>query len=350
MASLYPMKRSPFWWVAFTDPKTGKRTCKSTGFRRDDPLEHKKARAVEAELTAREFNRATHHSSEKWEGWVLPFLKRHCKSPRTLCRYELAWSWISIYLKEKRIFMPKDMTYQDAIDYVKWRTSYKKRGGRTVKHNTALNDMKVFRIIMGQAIRLGYCTTNPCNRLGVAKEETKEKPELTDDDITTIREALKKRDEQEPWMRISFEIALHTGCRQSETQIAMKNIDFNRNTITFASPKGGKSRAFSVPLPEAIKPMLLKLKNAGAEFTLDKPPRMLGKHWWQFFKNDVKRPDLCFHCTRVSFVTRLARASVPLSAAMRLVNHSSTLIHAIYQRLGVDDVRDWAAKIAIPAA
>ncbi len=347
MASLYRRDRSPFWWVEFIDDKTNKRTCKSTGYRRDDPSDHKKARALQAELTSREFNKTTHHSSERWESWVLPFLKRHCKSPRTLGRYELAWSWISIYLTEKRIFMPRDMNYQDALGYLKWRTTYKKRGGRTVKHNTALNDMKVLRIIMGQAIRLGYCTTNPCNRLGVAKEETKEKPELTDTDITEIRAALKTR---ERWMQISFEIALHTGCRQSETQIAFKDVDFSRKTITFMTPKGGKARAFSVPLPAAIEPMLLELQNSGAKVTLDNPPRMLGKHWWEFFKNDLKRPDLCFHCTRVTFVTRHARAGTPLSVAMRLVNHSSTLVHSIYQRLGVDDVRQWSDRIAIPAA
>ena len=347
MASLYPRDRSPFWWVEYIDQKTGKRTCKSTGYRRDDPSEHKKARALQAELTSREFSKTTHHSGEKWEAWVLPFLKRHCKSPKTLSRYELAWSWVSIYLTERRLLMPKDVTYQDALGYLKWRTSYRKRGGRTVKRNTALNDMKVLRIIMGQAIRLGYCSTNPCNRLGVAKEETKEKPELTDDDIKQIRDALKSR---ERWMQISFEIALNTGCRQSDTQIALKDIDFTRKTIAFIKPKGGRSRAFSVPLPPAIEPMLLELKISGATFTLDDPPRMLGKHWWQFFKNDLKRPDLCFHCTRVTFVTRLARAGVPLAAAMRLVNHSSTLVHAIYQRLGVDDVRQWSSLVAIPPA
>jgi site-specific recombinase XerD len=345
MASLYARDRSPYWWVEFIDQKSGKRTCKSTGFRRDDPFDHKKARALEAELAAKEFNKKIHHGSEQWDAWVSTFLKRHCKSPKTLSRYELAWSWISIYLKERRILMPIDLTYQDALGYLKWRTSYRKRGGRTVKQNTALNDMKVLRIIMGQAIRLGYCVVNPCNRLGVAKEETKEKPELTDADIQLIRVALIKR---ERWMQISFEIALHTGCRQSETQIALTEVDFTRKTITFASPKGGRSRAFSVPLPSAIEPMLLELKNAGAKNTLNNPPRMLSKHWWQFFKADLNRPDLCFHCTRVTFVTRLARAGVPLSAAMRLVNHSSTLVHAIYQRLGVDDVRHWGSLIAIP--
>jgi Phage integrase family len=347
MASLVKRKNSQYWYVKFIDPKTGKRDFKSTKFRRNDPTETRQARALEAELAAREHEKAIHSQVERWEDWVLPFLKRHCSSPRTLERYILAWSWVSMYLRERRIHIPSELTYQDALGYLKWRTEYRKRGGRTVKLNTALNDIKVLRIIMRQAVRLEYAKNNPCDRLGVAKEETKEKPELTDQEIIDIRAALKDRDR---WMQISFEIAIHTGCRQSETQIALRDVDFKRKTITFASPKGGRARAFTVPLPTALEPLLASLRDAGAKHTLDNPPRMLGKEWWCFFKNTLKRPDLCYHCTRVTFITRLARAGVPLAAAMRLVNHASTLVHRIYQRLGVDDVRQWESAIAIPTA
>ena len=70
VASLYHRTRSPFWWVRVFDAKTGKWAGKSTGFRRDDPSEHKKARAVEAELTAREFNRAN-RCVAGWKGLKL---------------------------------------------------------------------------------------------------------------------------------------------------------------------------------------------------------------------------------------------------------------------------------------
>ena len=38
------------------------------------------------------------------------------------------------------------------------------------------------------------------------------------------------------------------------------------------------------------------------------------------------------------------RAGVPREAAMRLVNHSSELIHQIYQRERVDDVAQWRGR------
>jgi hypothetical protein len=96
--------------------------------------------------------------------------------------------------------------------------------------------------------------------------------------------------------------------------------------------------------------MFIEMKEREDKFTLQGVPKMQGKAWWEFFKEQMKRPDLCYHCTRVTFVTRHARAGTPLAVAMRLVNHSSTLVHRIYQRLGVDDVRQWQNQLAIPKA
>jgi len=143
MASKVDRKDSAFWWVKSVDPATGKRVFKSSGFRKDDPTDCKRADALVAELHSRELHKKTHNAEEQWESWVQPFLKRFCKMPRTYERYMGAWGWLGMYLRERRLLMPSDFTYQDALGYLKWRTSYKKRRGRTVGINTALNDMKV---------------------------------------------------------------------------------------------------------------------------------------------------------------------------------------------------------------
>ena len=46
---------------------------------------------------------------------------------------------------------------------------------------------------------------------------------------------------------------------------------------------------------------------------------------------------------------RLRRAGVPREAAMRLVNHSSELIHQIYQREKVEDVAQWRDAVQFPS-
>jgi integrase len=146
-----------------------------------------------------------------------------------------------------------------------------------------------------------YAKANPCVKLGLRRDKAKEKPSLTDKDITDIRAALKKRP---AWMKVSFEIALYTGCRQSETQIAFTDIDFKRRTIRFREPKGGGEKTYVVELPKELIPTLLPLKKVGQAHTLKGVPNPLGHVWWEFFSRTMKRPDLCFHCTRVNFVTR----------------------------------------------
>lgn len=59
-------------------------------------------------------------------------------------------------------------------------------------------------------------------------------------------------------------------------------------------------------------------------------------------------PHLCFHCTRVTVITKMARAGVPMAVAMAYVLHSSSLVHKIYQRLGIADLGSAVAAISSP--
>ncbi|MGA2177444.1 MAG: hypothetical protein ABSH38_20925 [Verrucomicrobiota bacterium] len=80
----------------------------------------------------------------------------------------------------------------------------------------------------------------------------------------------------------------------------------------------------------------------------EKPSKM----WWRFFKqnDELNLPHLTFHCTRVTFITRGAKQSVPQSQMMKLVNHASEEIHRVYQRLVVAGVRKELNAIKFPTA
>lgn len=138
-------------------------------------------------------------------------------------------------------------------------------------------------------------------------------------------------------MRDSFLIALHTGCRLRETIIPMNCIDLKAGTITFPAPKGGEDKAFSVPMPNALRPMFERMKTDGRKVTLEMPFQPSRK--WSHLFHMIGLDHLCFHCLRVTKVTRLRREGVPREVAMRLVNHSSELIHMLYDRHRVDDLR-----------
>ncbi len=343
MASLYRKNRSPFWWIQYTDAQ-GERRNKSTGLRADDPNETIKARALRATLEAKELNHtAGEVTGGGWDTWTPQYLERHCQTARTLERYRGNWKWLALWLQTKRIHSPSAITYRKALEYIEWRTTFKKKSGKTVGRNTAIMELKLLAMIMGEAVRLGYADANPLVSLKLRRDKSAKKPELTNGEIKGLREALKKEPE---WMQIAFEIALHTGCRLRETRIPMDCIDFAEDKITFPSPKGGEDRAFSIPMPSALRSLLKSLHESGSDFTLDFPFQP-SRRWQQFFIK-IGKPHLCFHCLRVTYVNRLRRAGVPREAAMRLVNHSSELIHQIYQREKVDDVAQWRDAVEFP--
>jgi integrase len=344
MASIYRKKKSPFWFIQFVDDG-GIRRNKSTPYRTDSPSDTVKARALRAKMETNELTRSGGALDEGgWEKWVLPFLERHCESPRTHERYLDAWKWLAFWLQAKRYASPRAITYRNALEYIDWRTTYKKKTGKTAGKNTAIFELKTFAMIMGEAVRLGHTEANSLASLKLKRDKAAKKPELTDKEVTEIREKLK--DEPE-WMQVAFDISLHTGCRLRETRIPLNCIDLVENKITFGTPKGGEDRAFSVPMPTALRPLFERIVKTKQQFTLEFPFQP-SRRWQQFFIK-IKKPHLTFHCLRVTYVNRLRRAGVPREAAMRLVNHSSELIHQIYQRERVEDVAQWRDAVKFPA-
>lgn len=198
---------------------------------------------------------------------------------------------------------------------------------------------------MGEAVRMGHADANPLVSVKIRRDRPRKKPELTDTEIIEIQEALK--DEPE-WMQMSFAIALNTGCRLRETRIPLSCLEFRENKIMFPSPKGGEDRAFSIPMPTVLKPLLERLKAEKQSYTLEFPFQP-SRRWPQFFIK-IKKTHLCFHCLRVTYVNRLRRAGVPREVAIRLVNHASQLVHQIYQREKVEDVMQWRDTVKFPKA
>lgn len=149
-----------------------------------------------------------------------------------------------------------------------WRTTFKKCTGKVVGRNTAIVELKMLSLVMGEAVRLGHADVNPLVSLKIRKSKAAKKPELTDSEISEIHAALKTEPE---WMQIGFEISLHTGCRLREVRIPLSCVDFVENKITLPSPKGGEVKAFSILMPSALKPLFEKLKGERRAFTLDFP-------------------------------------------------------------------------------
>ena len=336
-AYLYPKKNSPFWYIQYTD-SAGKKHDKSTGLRTDDPNETNQAKQMRAELEAESYKKGM-AAAGSWD-WVDKWLERHCKTALTLERYQAMWKWLGMWLQFQRIHSPRQLSYKKGISYLDWRVKTKKKSGKSAGRNTAIFELKLLSQIMDEAVRMEEADANPLASLDVHKDEAKEKPEITEAELQAILLAL---DKEPTWMQLAFKIALLTGCRLSETRLHVSNINLAQNKITFGTPKGGKKRAFSIPMPTELRPLLTPLKKTRKEWIFDLPFQP-SRRWQQFFIK-MKLPHLTFHCTRVTFITRMHRKGIKPEIVMRLVNHASELIHRIYKREKVEDLLPYKDEI-----
>jgi hypothetical protein len=350
--SVYARRDRPTWYVAYTCPIRSKRVCEATAFRIDEPGSKLKAYAYAREKSLSGVAHGQQRDDSRWENWVEPWLRmRFAIKLTTLTGYLGAWKFLSFWLRENKVPTPRALLYQHAIAFVNWRQSQTKRSGKTVGRNTALHNCRVMSRIMREAVRRGYTNGNPWFRLeeDIPEAPVGEKPEFTDEHVARVRAELARKTKRGParpeWMSIAFEIALLQGCRLRETQIPFDRIDLERNVIIFHT-KGDKIHPVAIH-PE-LRPLLVRLKAEGRKVTCTLP--FLASRSFSRMLRRIGLPHV-FHCTRVTGVTRAARAGVSEQQAMAYFGHSGWAVHRIYQRLTpADGSRCHAALTFSPAA
>lgn len=344
-ASVVKRKQSPFWSIIYSDAVAGRRLMKVTNHRVDSPMGRRKALDEANELGKVAAAHAGVITSERWENWVDACLRvRYRSSPKTLTRALGAWSQWAEFLGDRKILVPRGLDYNAVMGFVAWRTGQRKRNGDPVSNNTAICDVRICSVVMQEAMRRGFVGSNPCARPGLSVDLAEEKPEITPVEEAKIRAQLPGFVAQDlktyGYMPVCFEIAIHQGCRLRETEIPFNRIDFQRGTVTLHT-KGGKR--FATLLHPKLRPILEAVRASGRVVTCV-VPMLASKHWRDFF-DSVGMNHLSFHCTRVTVVTRLARAGVPISQAMSFVGHSSRLVHRIYTRLQPGDLSACVAAL-----
>ena len=356
MASLYRQPKSIYWWVKYRD-KDGRRRRESTGLNANLPTETRKARELEAELTRAEFAEPKRTQAGRWDAWVRPYLAaRYETSPLTYLRYTMIWNNVSRFLREKEIEQPSNVRREHGFEFLDWRQSAQP-GMRRAKRNTALLEMRVLCFVMKEAIRRSLCTSNPLAGLGVKPSPATEKRELTDEHLAMIEDAILLEEEpNRTLLHNSFLIARWQGCRINETWLdPQTDVTFagegraRRGLIHFRT-KGG--RRHTAPMAPQLMPLFDKLIAAGARETyartMNGPQSLTSREWHSFlWRSGLKRkiPGVTPHCLRVTAATRMARAGVSVSKAMKFLGHASETIHRVYQKLRTDDLDDCLAAL-----
>ncbi len=342
--SIFKKPNSPYYYTAYFDPAKNRRVWKSSGIRIDDPLGRRKvlelARSRSEEAKALKPILAT----SGWDSWVEPWLHMRYGTGHatTLSRALGAWNVLREWLDDRGLSAPAQIEHKHASDWISWRTSQKRPNGGFITRNTALQDLKFFNMGMREAVKRGFCATVQTEKQGFKPDAPKQKPEITEEQDALIRRELKARKKPE-WMHDSYEVAMAQGCRISETATPMEDINEAAGIITFDA-KG--SHKFATRLHPALLPLIKRRRKQKQKLLVDMPSN--GPRYWTFFLDDIGLPDHSFHCTRVTVVTKLARAGVPISQAMAFVGHASELVHSIYMRLLPADLSLAVAALSVP--
>jgi integrase len=341
MASLYPKKKSPFWYINFADPVTGISRNESTKLRRDNIEETRKARQRCAQATADELGSSPSSGQENWGSWVDSFFVVHYPNPLSLKRARGAWVPLMAYLRVKNIFSPRRLSHANCMDYLAWRTDSdqgKIFGLRKAKHNTARVELQFLSAIMREAVLRGKAIANPCLQLGIKRSKGKIKPEFREDQIRVIEKRLKAeagKYEYNEAMKIAWDIAMMHLCRLRETCVPLEDVNLQEQTITFHT-KGGTDQ--TKLLHPALIPLFRRLKKERRQFAYEMPNNW-SKKWKYFFKR-CGIPDFSFHSTRVTGVNTLRRKRVDQRISRDYVGHSSVIVNRGYERWRPEDHLD----------
>jgi integrase len=324
--SIHRKSRSPFWWITYLDPRTGKRVSRSSKIPTAQPNSRSKVREIanKLEQDAKDATSEAVDGSTAWSAWVPAWVAAQYPVERTRKGSERLFLMWQDFAIARRLTVPAAVNLDHILEFARTLEADGMCGNSVGTSLARLS--RIFR----EAVKRGYCVSNPCTRHGHRRSEPKEKAEISSEQEATIRKLLESEPE---WMAVSFAIAMKQGCRLTETRVPMDWVDEKRRVITF---RGKGNRVFATALHPDLVPLMVSLRKRGLSHTCEMPKNPSAT-WGHFFvKHGLKH--LSFHCTRVTVITRLARAGVPVSKAMRYVGHSSELVHKIYQKLNPDDL------------
>lgn len=328
MASLYRQRKSPYWWIKFRDPTTRLIRRESTGYRIGVGPDYRAAQELRAQKSLAEKQSCPNLGA--WDSWV-PAMLANRINPRTAERYRHAWNALRLWLKQLNVEYPRQVTYAIASSYVAWRLSNpdKARGKYSVNRNTAALEFIIFRSVLSEAVRRGFCPANPAREVQLQHSQRRLYPDLTDAQLHDIYGAICS--EREPWrtrLLRGFAVSLLHGVRLNETnpnpqtQLALQT---DPPTVTFFQ-KGGRQR--TKPLHPDLLPLFAHLHAAGATQTYplhSYPNRLAWSNRWSiFFRThgfDRTIPGVTFHSLRVTVENTLREAGIEQRVREAYLSH-----------------------------
>lgn len=330
MASLYKRNNSPFWWIKYRDAKGVHR--ESTGFRVGVGPDTRAARELEAKRSLAECSAPKYEREAGWNFWVEKTLHEKYDG-RSRERYLTAWRSLKMFLDEKQILTPAQITYDLCEQYVPWRLIPDTPNGKyRCSRNTANLEFKLLRWLLKKAVQKGFCPANPAREVELKRAEKKLFLEFEAEHEQLIWTGIANEDEPaRTALRRSFLVSRYHGVRLNETNVNPM-LDVKLTTDTDGTVTGTilfrqkRARKRIKPLHPDLIPLFQKLQRAGANFTYPPWPHGWGNRWTKFFRriglqSDDPNQRYCFHSLRVTVQNLLRRAGIPKELREMYLTH-----------------------------
>lgn len=327
MASIFQRTGSSFFWIKYRDTASGKQVRRSTGIPIGRPDSKQRAKRMEAEYTHKEMSAPKTREKDRFEAWADDYLATRYRNEGTLRAARMALVDLMAFFRAHDIRVPRQVSYQHAAGFVRWRTS----GAVLAKvHvNTAQQRFTTFSVLMGEAVRRGLAEYNPCREVRTQRVASREKQEITPQDQAIIERELAFAPQ---WMRDQWLILMRQGCRIAETNIPIDRIDTQAMTVRIKI-KGGKMHTQS--LHPDLLPIVARAVSEGRATLLDAPTITSWSSVWCAFFKDLGMPYSAHSC-RVTVITRLLRAGHSPVMVCNFISHTLE-VNRIYRRLKPHD-------------
>lgn len=323
MASLWKQKNSPYWYVRFTDPHTGKRIRKSTGTA-DKNTAELILKEIEVKIAKGQYGFEELMESIRIEAFAREYVETYSrvnKAPST-CRIDA--------LSLKRWFeFSGDIPISSVT--IKMIEQYKQERQKTIKPVSLNIELRALKAAFQVAVSWGYLKENPFKKVKQLRVKESDIPKyLSQEDISRLFKAV-----DDTTMRLLFEFYLNTGGRRSEVlSLTWDNIDFKNRTVTFANnTKFGKRRV--VPLNQRAFDIMTHLRESTNDLSgriFDYEKNYISRRFKYYARKAGLRKSIKTHSLRHTFATALAEASVDILTIKQLMGHSSVKVTEIYSR------------------
>lgn len=203
-----------------------------------------------------------------------------------------------------------------------------------------------YKSFFSLAFRLGMengrCQTNPARPVKRLREDNGRVRFLSPDEEQRIRSVINR---DHPTNMPEFEIALHTGARQSEQyRLLWSDVDLDGKRVTLRRTKKGDTR--HVPLNAVARRAFRELREdssgRGKVFIGERGlPLKKPRYWWEAAVEDAKLEDFHWHDLRHCFASSLVMAGVDLRTVAQLLGHRTLQMVMRYSHLSQSHELNW---------